>query len=87
MRKLTTEEFVDRAVAVHGDMYDYSKVEYKTMHEDVEIVCEKHGSFFQSPSNHLKGHGCLICTKIENRKMPVDVFYESFDENPILKQF
>ena len=28
MAKLTTEEFIVRAKAVHGDKYDYSKVEY-----------------------------------------------------------
>jgi len=28
MRKLTTEEFIERAKKVHGDKYDYSKVEY-----------------------------------------------------------
>ena len=28
MAKLTTEEFTRRAREVHGDKYDYSKVEY-----------------------------------------------------------
>ena len=28
MRKLTTKEFIERAIKVHGDKYDYSKVEY-----------------------------------------------------------
>ena len=28
MAKLTTEEFIKKARAVHGDKYDYSKVEY-----------------------------------------------------------
>lgn len=74
MRKLTTFEFIDRAKAIHGDRYDYSKVEYKSMHEYVEIVCSIHGSFFQTPSNHLKGHGCALCTKgLQRRLMQADV--------------
>jgi hypothetical protein len=28
MKKLTTEEFIKKAREVHGDKYDYSKVEY-----------------------------------------------------------
>ena len=28
MAKLTTEEFIAKAKAVHGDRYDYSKVQY-----------------------------------------------------------
>ena len=59
----TTEYFVREAREVHGDRYDYSKVEYKTMHEKVEIVCAEHGSFWQSAVSHVKGNkaGCPGC--------------------------
>lgn len=60
-KKLTTEEFIKRAREVHGDKYDYSKVEYKKANEKVEIICPIHGSFFQSPSKHLSGSGCPYC--------------------------
>jgi hypothetical protein len=35
----------------------------------VEIICYKHGSFFQRPNHHLKGHGCPRCMadKIGNK--------------------
>ena len=48
---------------MHGDRYDYSRVEYKTMHEKVEIVCAEHGSFWQSAVSHVKGYkaGCPGC--------------------------
>ena len=29
MRKLTTEEFILKAIKIHGDIYDYSLVNYK----------------------------------------------------------
>lgn len=46
---------------VHGDKYDYSKVEYTGVHNKVCIVCHEHGEFWQSPRNHKKGNGCPKC--------------------------
>ena len=62
-RRLTTEEFIERARDVHGDKYDYSKCVYVTGHDKVEIICPKHGSFWQSAVNHTKGNkaGCPGC--------------------------
>lgn len=60
-KKLTTEEFVQRARKVHGDKYDYSKVEYKHSQEKVCIICPQHGEFWQLPNNHLRGKGCPLC--------------------------
>ena len=64
--KLTTEEFVQKAKEIHGDKYDYSKVEYKSSHTKVTIICPEHGEFEQKPSNHLNGQGCSRCG-LENR--------------------
>ena len=61
MAKLTTEEFIAKAKAVHGDRYDYSKVEYVGSKTKVCIICKKHGEFLQSPQKHLKGQGCVKC--------------------------
>ena len=61
MAKLTTEEFIKKAREVHGDKYDYSKVEYVNNQIPVEIVCPIHGTFIQRPSNHLRGNRCPQC--------------------------
>ena len=61
MAKLTTEEFIARAKAVHGDRYDYSKVEYVNNSTNVCIICKKHGEFWQRPSHHIDGSGCPKC--------------------------
>lgn len=61
MAKLTTEEFIARAKAVHGDKYDYSKVEYVDSKTKVCIICKEHGEFWQTPYSHLNGHGCSKC--------------------------
>ena len=37
MKKLTTEEFIQRAKEIHGDKYDYSRVEYKSSLAKIEI--------------------------------------------------
>lgn len=61
-RSLTREEFIRRAREVHGDRYDYSKVEYVNSQSRVEIICREHGSFYQIPNNHIdKKNGCLKC--------------------------
>jgi Zn finger protein HypA/HybF involved in hydrogenase expression len=64
--KLTTEQFIEKARAVHGDRYDYSHVIYEKAHTPVEILCRDHGPFIQRPTNHLSGMGCPECWK-ENR--------------------
>ena len=56
-----TQEFIKKAKAVHGDKYDYSKVEYKTNRIEICIICPKHGEFWQTPANHLRGRGCKKC--------------------------
>ena len=56
--KLDKNTFVARARAVHGDFYDYSRVEYRNTKTKVEIVCPVHGSFFQTPEKHMAGSGC-----------------------------
>jgi len=64
MVKLTTEEFIKKAQAVHGDKYDYSKTEYQGVFEKVCIICPEHGEYWQSAHGHLNGYGCPKCGKI-----------------------
>ncbi len=59
--RLTTEEFIQKSKLRHGDRYDYSKVNYKTNHDKVELICKEHGSFWQMPMNHIKETGCPGC--------------------------
>lgn len=60
-RRLTKEEFVAKAIAVHGDKYSYENVEYKGTDIPVSITCKKHGPFLQTPNTHLHGCGCKHC--------------------------
>ncbi len=64
MKKLTQEEFINKAKLIHGDKYDYSLVEYKNARTNIKIFCWKHGEFEQNPEKHTKkGHGCPLCSK------------------------
>ena len=51
-KRITNEEFVAKTKEVHGDRYDYSKVEYKNSHTKVCIICPEHGEFWQIPNSH-----------------------------------
>jgi hypothetical protein len=64
MRKLTTEEFIEKAKIKHGDKYDYSLVEYQGAKNNVKINCKTHGLFHQSPTNHTQGKGCPRCSGV-----------------------
>jgi len=59
--KSNKEEFIRRAKLVHGDKYDYSKVNYVNNRTKVIIICPEHGEFEQVPDSHLRGSGCPIC--------------------------
>lgn len=61
MKRLTTKGFIERARKVHGNKYDYSKVEFINTRTKVCIVCPIHGDFFQVPKDHTSGKGCIKC--------------------------
>lgn len=73
---LTTEEFIEKARKVHGDKYDYSKVDYVDTKTNVTIICpvDGHGEFQQLPSAHLNGSGCPRC--FGNKKLDTEEFIE-----------
>ena len=60
-KRKTTECFIEEAIKIHGDKYDYSKVEYVNNKTKVCIICPEHGEFWQTPKQHIKGQGCPKC--------------------------
>lgn len=58
---LTTEEFILKARAAHGDKYDYSKSVYIGARTKVTITCPEHGDFEQVAGDHTQGYGCPSC--------------------------
>jgi very-short-patch-repair endonuclease len=68
-RKSNTEEFVEKSLFIHGNKYDYSKVEYTDSMNDVSIICKIHGVFLQKPNGHLQGRGCWSCVNKTESKL------------------
>ena len=56
-----SEEFIKKAIEIHGDTYGYSEVDYTNTLIKVDIICKVHGLFKQLPHGHLKGRGCRKC--------------------------
>lgn len=61
MKKISTESLVNSLKEIHGDKYDYSKVEYTRYHDPIILICPVHGEIRPIVSNLLKGHGCKRC--------------------------
>ncbi len=65
----STDSFIQKAVSVHGEYYDYSQVKYTHSKGDVTVVCPKHGPFVVQAWIHLaQARGCPLCTS-ENRSL------------------
>lgn len=83
-KKLSTEDFIERAKEVHGNKYDYSKVDYKSLESKVTIICPIHGEFEQRADSHLfQKSGCPKCNQskgerdIENYLIKNNIKYKS----------
>ena len=53
--------FIEKALAIHGEKYNYDNVVYVHSRTPVDIICPKHGLFQQRPDHHLSGKGCRKC--------------------------
>lgn len=62
VRRSKTFEVLQKFKDVHGNEFDYSKVEYVNAKTKIEIICPIHGCFFQTPDKHLQGRKCPKCS-------------------------
>lgn len=65
--KEKTPNFINKAKVMHGDTYDYSKVDYVNNSTHVTIICKTHGEFLQTPAGHLAGKSCIKCSGIDQK--------------------
>lgn len=73
-RKYPFDRHLRNFLKVHGNKYDYSKVVYKDYSSKIEIICPKHGSFWQSTNAHSTGHGCPQCNESKAEKIITEWF-------------
>ena len=64
-KKLTQQQFIEKAKLKHGNKYDYSLVEYINCSDKVNIKCNTCLTIFQqSPDKHMySGRGCTVCAR------------------------
>ena len=67
-------KFLENAKIKHGDIYDYSLVNYINYYTKVKIVCIEHDVFEQTPGNHLRGFGCPLCFKSRGENLLFGLF-------------
>ena len=60
-RRLKQDDLIKDFIKMHVDRFDYSKVNYINKRTKIEVICKKHGSFFQRPLDHRNGNGCSKC--------------------------
>lgn len=73
------KNFIKEAEQKHNSLYDYSKTSVKNSEGKVEIICKKHGSFWQTPYVHLNCKTpCLKCVNESFR-----VTFLSFEERAL----
>jgi len=80
------ETFVLQANTIHHNKYEYNHVKYVNTHTKIPIFCSIHGTFDQTPLNHLQGAGCPNCAKIQKAQFSVGGFtHRRFSTYPELK--
>lgn len=59
--KFSKEKFIEESLKTHTIKYDYSNIRYENAQKEVEIICPKHGAFFQKANLHKRGGNCPLC--------------------------
>tara|TARA_B100001758_G_scaffold150847_1_gene129971 strand:+ start:311 stop:1147 length:837 start_codon:yes stop_codon:yes gene_type:complete len=68
-RKTGLKKFIKQSKKIHGDKFDYSKVEYINSRTNVTIICKIHGEFYPRPGNHINSKsGCPKCSIIKQHE-------------------
>lgn len=71
--RLTKDQFIARSREIHGTIYDYSQVSFKTIACKIIITCPEHGEFTQRVGSHLQGNRCIKC-HLNDQLLPMDDF-------------
>ena len=83
-KKKTTDGIIKEFKSIHGDYYDYSKVDYDGVNSKIKIICPEHGEFEQKPKHHLRNSGCKLCGK-KNANKKNTLTLEQFIEKSTTK--
>lgn len=78
-KKFSTNEFIEKSKAVHGDKFTYEKCVYINRRTKVELHCRACSEYFlATPQNHIRrSHGCPECGRrkgVESRRSNTEEF-------------
>ena len=77
--QLDTNSFIEKAINIHNNKYDYSKVNYINADTQIIIICREHGEFRQIPDFHINRKcGCPKCCN--NVKLDLLEFIDKADK-------
>ena len=69
--KCIVENVIIDLQKIHGEKYNYSKLEFKYKSFPIIIICPEHGEFKQTLTKHMNGSNCPIC-KITEKKISLN---------------
>ena len=76
--KTTKEAFLIRALATHGNRYEYPNPDFNGMDSNVTIFCKTHNNLFvQNALSHVNGTRCMQCSlddRAANMRKTTDQF-------------
>ena len=81
-KKKTIKDVIEKFIEVHGDKYDYSKLEYKDTHTKVKIICPIHGERDSAKNKKCKKNGINILY-FSNKQYENNII---IDENKLLEK-
>lgn len=74
---MSNDIFIEKSKNIHGDKYDYSKVNYIRSNKNITLVCKIHGDFELTPNSNLRGVGCQKCSG--NYRYKIDELLEIYN--------
>ena len=84
LNRHTNESYIEKCKNFHGELYDYSEIDFKNVEGKVKIICKKHGVFEQRAEDHFRGMGCPKCKTSKGENLIID--YLDINNIPYIPQ-
>jgi hypothetical protein len=72
-------KWIDKVKSTHGDLYDYSLVEFVDVKTPVTIICRNHGEIEQVPDVHIQS-GCRKCADEDLKGKYTKKYFDDYPE-------
>jgi protein-arginine kinase activator protein McsA len=75
VKRLTQEEYVEKATKLHEGRYTYENTVYTRSAAKIEVTCPNHGAFLVTANNHVSASNLTGCPECYgNKKIPLEAF-------------